>query len=338
MTYIKKTACFLLALLLLAGVLPAAFAEPLTYDMRESGLSLVIPEQFADLNGVLIPERFGEISDGIYYVYLGYLGTTEADYKAFTARKDATAEEAEAMERKFRDVCYLFCIDGNRDFTDIGTLAQGLFDEAEVIEVAKNGEYTHYAVVLPDEEYRSVMDKQFADEYEALAAAVPAIIEASSFFEPASIFERVLGSKLQFETTDVDGNPVKSEDIFSSGIITMLNIWTSWCGPCIRELPELEKISGRLSKLGCSLVGLLYDGNDADALAKGKQLMKDNGVTYPVILPPENMNEILPLNAYPTTYFVNSDGIIVGTPIVGAYVNEYEKAVSALLEASAENP
>ena len=113
----------------------------------------------------------------------------------------------------------------------------------------------------------------------------------------------------------------------------MVNIWASWCGPCIRELPELQAISERLKERGCSVIGLLYDGDDAAALETAKKLMTDNGVSYLVILPPENVDSLFPLEAFPTTYFVDSDGKIISEPIVGAYIDQYEATVDALLAA-----
>ena len=75
----------------------------------------------------------------------------------------------------------------------------------------------------------------------------------------------------------------------------MVNIWASWCGPCIRELPELQAISERLKEKNCGVIGLLYDGDGAEALETAKKLMTDNGVSYPVILPPENVDSLFPL-------------------------------------------
>ena len=77
----------------------------------------------------------------------------------------------------------------------------------------------------------------------------------------------------------------------------------------------------------------MYDGNEESALETAKQIMADTGVTYPVILPPENIDDIFPLEAFPTTYFVDREGTILSEPLVGAYVTMYENIVDELLAA-----
>ena len=91
----------------------------------------------------------------------------------------------------------------------------------------------------------------------------------------------------------------------------------------------------------CAVVGILADGDEEDALASGKETLKEKSVTYTNILPPENLNDIFYISGYPTTYFVNREGIIVDKPITGAYVDQYEPAVETLLSGNtpvAEDP
>ena len=90
----------------------------------------------------------------------------------------------------------------------------------------------------------------------------------------------MVGSKVQFQTTDTEGNPVTSEKLFGSHEITMINIWISWCGYCIDEMEELEAINGRLGEKNCAVVGLLSDGNEEKALASGKETL----ISYIVLL------------------------------------------------------
>ena len=158
-----------------------------------------------------------------------------------------------------------------------------------------------------------------------------ALFANSEFGKPADIEDSIVGRKVEFETTDIDGNLITSEELFGSHEITMVNIWTSWCGYCIDEMKELEAINGRLAAKDCAVVGILADGDEEDALASGKETLKEKSVTYTNILPPENLNDIFYISGYPTTYFVNREGIIVDKPITGAYVDQYEPAVETLL-------
>ena len=184
----------------------------------------------------------------------------------------------------------------------------------------------------------SVSDYRWGSYHEACMGDADAVCGYDVIYggtpkETVSLYTGIIGKAVSFETTDTEGNIITSEDLFSSNKITMINIWASWCGPCIRELPELQAISERLKEKNCGVIGLLYDGDGEEALETAKKLMTDNGVSYPVILPPENVDSLFPLEAFPTTYFVDSEGKIVSEPIVGAYVDQYETTVDALLAA-----
>ena len=113
----------------------------------------------------------------------------------------------------------------------------------------------------------------------------------------------------------------------------MLNLWTSTCHFCIEELPDLEEINGRLAEKDCAIVGLLYDGFDPDAVAAAKEIMESAGVTYTMILPPENADDLFIVDGFPTSIFVNREGVVVGEPVVGKMVDIYEPAIDSLLSA-----
>jgi thiol-disulfide isomerase/thioredoxin len=111
----------------------------------------------------------------------------------------------------------------------------------------------------------------------------------------------------------------------------MVNLWMSWCGPCVREMPELEKLNKSFADKDCQIVGILLDGDDADALAEGLDIVADTGVTYPVLKPFEGIDDMLPTQAYPTTYFVDSEGRVLGEPVIGADVEKYQTVLDSLL-------
>ena len=165
----------------------------------------------------------------------------------------------------------------------------------------------------------------------AALLSVPAMAEET---EPLD-FAATLGKTLRFDTTDIDGNPVTSEELFGSHEITMLNLFTSTCHFCLEELPDLEALNGRLAAKDCAVIGLLYDGDDPAAVASAKQSLKDAGVTYTVILAPENSDEYFSeVDGFPTSFFVSRDGVLIGEPVVGKLVDVYEPAVDALLAAN----
>lgn len=148
---------------------------------------------------------------------------------------------------------------------------------------------------------------------------------------PASTEEKALS----FETRDLDGNAVSSVELFSAHKITMVNVMTTWCTYCIQELPELQSLSETYAEKDCAIVGLLYDGTDDALLDTGRSLMEQGGASYPVLQPWDGMDTQIPVQAFPTTFFINSDGEIVGETILGAEPERYAAQLDALLEQSA---
>ena len=128
---------------------------------------------------------------------------------------------------------------------------------------------------------------------------------------------------IDFETTDLDGNRVTARELFSSNIVTMVNVWASWCPPCVREIPELQEMNTEFITRGCEIVGLLIDGDDPAGLEDAKAILEQAGVTYRILMPWDGMYDVFPVSAVPTSFFVDRNGHIVGDPIEGAYVDEY---------------
>ena len=140
------------------------------------------------------------------------------------------------------------------------------------------------------------------------------------------------GKAISFSTFDVNGASVNSAELFAANKVTMINVWASWCGPCAREIPELQELSAELDELGCGLVGILIDGDTDTGLATGRQIISANGVTYVNLLPNDSINSQFPVQYLPTTFFVDGNGMLIGDPIVGAQVDQYLPAVQRLLD------
>ena len=179
------------------------------------------------------------------------------------------------------------------------------------------------------------LDEGYREEFEILSKACE---DTSwiSLYKPAGYEMSADGSEIVFETTDLDGNPVKSEDIFSKNKITMVNIWGTFCGPCINEMPDLEVLNGRLADKGCAMIGIVCDVIDSADTARmeaAKEIIADTGVTYVNLIPWEGMDEALAAAFIPTTYFIDSSGCIVGEAAVGARgADEYEALLDEVLK------
>ena len=135
-----------------------------------------------------------------------------------------------------------------------------------------------------------------------------------------------------FEGKDLDGNTVKSDELFSGNAVTVVNFWFTTCNPCVGELAELDALNKELAEKGGSLIGVntfTLDGDEA-AISEAKDVLAKKGATYQNVYfdsDGEAGKFTTNIFAYPTTYVVDRNGNIVGEPIVGAITekNQAEK-------------
>ena len=126
-----------------------------------------------------------------------------------------------------------------------------------------------------------------------------------------------------FEGKDLDGNTVKSDELFSGNAVTVVNFWFTTCNPCVGELAELDALNKELAEKGGSLIGVntfTLDGDEA-AISEAKDVLAKKGATYQNVYfasDGEAGKFTTNIFAYPTTYVVDRNGNIVGDPIVGA--------------------
>ena len=135
-----------------------------------------------------------------------------------------------------------------------------------------------------------------------------------------------------FEGKDLDGNTVKSDELFSGNAVTVVNFWFTTCNPCVGELAELDALNKELAEKGGALVGVntfTLDGDEA-AISEAKDVLAKKNATYQNVYfasDGEAGKFTENIFAYPTTYVVDRNGNIVGEPIVGAITekNQAEK-------------
>ena len=126
-----------------------------------------------------------------------------------------------------------------------------------------------------------------------------------------------------FEGKDLDGNTVKSDELFSGNTVTVVNFWFTTCNPCVGELAELDALNKELAEKGGSLIGVntfTLDGDEA-AISEAKDVLAKKGTAYQNVYfdsDGEAGKFTTNIFAYPTTYVVDRSGNIVGEPIVGA--------------------
>ncbi len=142
-------------------------------------------------------------------------------------------------------------------------------------------------------------------------------------------------SQIKFSTKDIENNSV-TNSLFKDSKITMINVWGTFCPPCIAEMPDLGKLSKTYSKSDFQIVGIVIDvldrrGNpDSKMIETAKTIVKKTGAEYTHIIP---NNELIggllkDIYAVPTTFFVDSDGKIIGQEFLGSRsFNDWKKII-----------
>lgn len=128
-----------------------------------------------------------------------------------------------------------------------------------------------------------------------------------------------------FTTQDVNGQTY-TQELFQDYDLTLVNIFTTWCSPCVAEIPDLEKLHQQMAGKGVGVVGVVLDvldekGEiDRDALEKARQLAQKTGATYPFLLPDNTHfhGRLTGIEAFPETFFVDKNGSVVGGTYSGS--------------------
>lgn len=130
-----------------------------------------------------------------------------------------------------------------------------------------------------------------------------------------SMSEEAEGKTLSFTTTDLDGNTVKSEDLFSKNKVNVLNVWGTWCPACVAEMGDLAEIETRLQEKGCGMIGIEYEYDPLDQVADtAKAIMKDAGTNYPNVMMPEDSEILQGIFMFPSFVLTDDKGNIISFP------------------------
>ena len=142
------------------------------------------------------------------------------------------------------------------------------------------------------------------------------------------------GNLGKFSMEDINGSAY-TEELFADHDLTMVNVFTTWCTPCIREIPDLEKLHKEMEGQGVGVVGIVLDAIgssgkvDEKAVEKAKILAEKTGAAYPFLIPDEGYlgGRLAGIAAVPETFFVDKDGNIVGETISGSRSFESWKSI-----------
>ncbi|MDE6925126.1 MAG: TlpA family protein disulfide reductase [Acetatifactor sp.] len=143
-------------------------------------------------------------------------------------------------------------------------------------------------------------------------------------------------SRIAFEGQDVEGNVVSSE-IFSESKLTMVNVWATYCNPCLREMPDLGELAVEYDPEEFQIIGIISDvqeGMDQKIVDYASDLIGQTGADYTHLILNESVYYALltDVTAVPTTFFIDSDGVILDTVVGSKDKSAWEEMINALLE------
>ena len=349
----KKTICIALAVLLLASLTAPAFAlttggeiteDGVVYDCPHAGVRLTLPPAFEEHEGVVLNTAAHKLPDReLYIVSFLYFGLTAEEWEELLEldelKWDRTITEEQAkryddLDRQSAFLPEILCCEDEGEIEAVKQLSVEVGQPySEITRIGEADGFLFFFAESEDEVTRVAdLRPEFAEEARKIAADIKEAAMKAEFFAPTEPEDPWIGKELRFETTDLDGNPVRSEELFAQHKVTMLNIWATWCGPCKGELRELGDINRRVQEEDGAIIGILSDADDAETIALGKELLTENGADYLNLTLPAALDELGIIGGYPTSIFVDSNGVIIAPLIGGAAVSLYETRFSELME------
>lgn len=309
------------------------------FDFPGTGFGFDLPEGMEISKGYLFANDMGELdyNCGVMMAWPVYYDVTEDELNAMPDGTDDLPDPGFSF--------YIACVEGvsTREEAIEKLLTEvAKFNGDELTEDEKNmyramemiNQQDGYIwLVLKEGEKTQGIREECQEEYEAFFDATDQIVASLKFYPPKTWRGSQEGSAISFETTDLEGNPVKSESLFAQNKVTMINIWATSCGPCIGELPELEKLNREFNEKGGAVIGLLDDVplDNNKYLDEAQSIVKDAGVTFLNIRAWDGYGDVLSKVGTPTSYFVDSQGKIIGEPILGADINKYREKMDEYL-------
>ena len=339
----KKILCMLLAVLLLASLGTAAFADGWQEVFEENGFTLTFTDAFRteNLKGIFSARAAGKIDDGLYYAEFLYMGISEEELSVILEKEEDEISEADKalIRSKQGTLAVVYGIDYTKISEENLAIQESIADR--VTELATAGDVVFYRYNIEDyeetAEFLAGIAPAYQEEYRTLQADFNEALKTAEFYTPINRAEQLVGNVISFETTDLAGNPVSSEEIFAGHKVTMVNIWATWCDPCKAEMPELGDLARRIEaeEKDAAIVGICYDADEE--LEACKEILAERNVEYLNLLPFDNMDDKLYLSTLPTTIFVNRDGVILLVPIEGvpSDLSRYEQLIDAFIGAAA---
>lgn len=308
-----------------------------SYEYPFLGLNMKLPEELlkqikAQSIAMITNEGWNDNADAIKYAYISWSEMTEEQKEA----------EVDKLGTAYDDWC--------NSLAKIGVI--GIYDEDSEKELDKitgctehkeigsssDGKYKYYLSTNKD------ADESLKKEVEEIDVTLTEMIpfqQLSAFDQPQDTSNTGDSTTVgKFETKGIDGKDY-TEKVFSDYDLTLVNIFTTWCSPCVNEIPELEKLYEEMKEKGVGVVGVVLDtvgddGKQDDATVKKAGVLQEKTkASYPFLIPDSTMmnGRLNGISAFPETFFVDKEGNIVGETYSGSHtLDEWKEIVGKELE------
>ena len=310
----------------------AVWAEDGVIDMPQFGMRIVLPESMR--------------SDEYRIGAVGYVEESFAYANIYLA-------DGDNEEYTYWDITEIMAHRSPFEMSEVASETMNLTPEM-LVDLGSNGTL-YYAAVLFDkfkeansELFESVITAEMPEEqkntyYELISHSEELLagVELTDLTLPEMMqAARVGGSTLmEMPVFDLSEKEVRLGDMIAQNKVTMLNFWGTFCGPCIREMPDLGELEREYKDRGFEILGLtsdIVDGSGAiqKALVEDAEgIIADTKITYPVLITSRELLEYGEITVLPTTYFVDSEGNMLGDPLLGSRSKEdWERIITGILD------
>lgn len=303
-----------------------------SYEYPFLGLTMKLPEELLkqikeQTIAMITNEGWNDNADAIKYAYISWSEMTEEQKEA----------EVDKLGTAYDDWC--------KSLAKIGVI--GIYDEDSEKELdeltgctehkeigsSSDGKYKYYLSTNKD------ADESLKKEVEKIDVTLTEMTpfqQLSAFDQPQDTSNAGDSTTVgKFEIKGVDGKDY-TEKVFSDYDLTLVNIFTTWCSPCVNEIPELEKLYEEMKEKGVGVVGVVLDtvGDDGKqddaAVKKAGVLQEKTKASYPFLIPDSTMmnGRLNGISAFPETFFVDKEGNIVGETYSGSHsLDEWKEIV-----------
>lgn len=155
----------------------------------------------------------------------------------------------------------------------------------------------------------------------------------SEAVEETPLASKPPAQSIHFEGKDLEGNPVTSK-IFSQSKLTMVNVWATYCNPCLREMPDLGELAAEYGKQEFQIIGIVSDVLEGEDQSLAESLIRQTGADYTHLLLNESIYNALltDVSGVPTTFFVDEKGNVLDVVVGAKAKTVWEEKINGLLE------